>query len=173
MIKEMRIKTKEQTPLSINRHLPLKKGETLIKNRGFTLVELLIVISIIVVMAVILVGALNPVALVNKAQDSRRKNDLNKIKIAFEAYYNNKGEYPADVSWNVSSNCGKPIAQMSSYLTNLPCDPNKTTYEITTINTNTFKVLTSLENKKDKDIPLSWTNRLNYGVSSSNILWYQ
>jgi type II secretory pathway pseudopilin PulG len=140
---------------------------------GFTFVELLIVISIIVIMVVVLIGAINPVAMTNKARDSKRKSDLNKIKIAFEEYYNSKGEYPDDVSWNVLSNCGKQVPQMKSYLTSLPCDPDKVPYYIEVINANTFKVLAELKNKKDKDIPTGWTNRLNYGVSSSNILWYQ
>lgn len=138
-------------------------------------------------MVAILIGTLNPIALVNKAKDSRRKNDLNKIKIAFEAYYNDKETYPLknEISeWNISDNCGKEITKMKSYLRILPCDPNKTPYEIVYVNRNTFKVITNLENKKDNHIPPGWyldgtyiaystrKDQVNYGVSSSNILWY-
>ena len=157
---------------------------------GFTLVELLVVMSILVIMAVIMAGTLNPIALVNKAKDSRKKNDLNKIKIAFEAYNTDKGTYPTReevASWNVADNCGKTIPQMKSYLRVLPCDPYKKPYEIIIIdpsNPKAFKVLTNLDNKKDVNIPIDWyvdterynyrdrIDEINYGVSSSNILWY-
>jgi prepilin-type N-terminal cleavage/methylation domain-containing protein len=181
------IKFKEQTPLSINRHLPLKKGEVL-RKKGFTLVELLVVMAIIGFLVAVVTGALNPIVLVNKAKDSRRKNDLNKIRIAFEAYFANKGYYPIvqDVlEWNKVENCDKTIEKMAAYLKTLPCDPNKHPYEIVTINDNTFKVITNLDYKKDKDIPVNWylentyptyrerKDQVNYGVSSSNILWYE
>lgn len=164
---------------------------------GLTLVELLIVMSILMFMVGIVVGGLNPIALVNKARDSRRKNDLNKIKIAFEAYYTDKGNYPTKAeidNWNVVANCGKVIPQMKSYLKTLPCDPKGNPYEIILIYTyidtenndtisKAYKVLANLENKKDNDIPSDWytsdlynyrdrVNEVNYGVSSSNILWY-
>ena len=172
--------------LKLRNNLPVVKAA--MADGGFTLVELLIVISILGIMAAILVGTLNPIALVNKAKDSRRKNDLNKIKIAFEAYHTNKQQYPPRdqiKDWNKTENCGKEIVQMKSYLKTLPCDPNKKPYEIVYVNRNTFKVITNLENKKDNHIPPNWyledtylayatrKNEVNYGVSSSNILWYE
>lgn len=156
------------------------------KNSGFTLVELLIVVSILAIMAVILIGILNPVALVNKANDSRRKSDLAKVKTAFEEYYNDKGFYPsyADVvTWNVESNCSKPVNGINKYLNSWPCDPKGSTY-IMVSDPSWFKIITNLDNKKDSGIPPGWydgsgyqalgydKDQVNYGVSSSNINWY-
>lgn len=156
--------------------------------RGLTLVELLVVISILVIMVGIVAGTLNPIALVNKAKDSRRKNDLKEIKIAFEEFFTDKGRYPSAVEvngWNIVDNCFKIIPEMKSYLKTLPCDPNKKPYEIVIIDENTFKVITNLENRSDNDIPVNWylsdtylnyrdrKDEINYGVSSSNILWYE
>jgi hypothetical protein len=73
---------------------------------------------------------------------------------------------------------------MSFYFQNLPCDPDNFPYTIRIINSNTFMILTNLQNKKDKDIPPNWytggvygysgsRSSVNYGVSSSNILWYE
>ena len=73
---------------------------------GFTLVELLIVTTIAVVLAMTMIGILNPAALTGKAKDSRRKEDLNKIKIAFEEYFNDKGKFPDGALLNdLKTNC--------------------------------------------------------------------
>ena len=156
------------------------------KNKGFTLVELLIVMSILAMLMMIAVGILNPVALVNRARDSRRKNDLNKFKVAFEEYYNDKGVYPYEkmIFCKLEENCGKKIPDMNGYLNSCLCDPNGKPYNFL-MDRNWFKVMTNLDNKSDVDIPSSWytdegysisgldKNSVNYGVSSPNILWYE
>jgi len=156
------------------------------RKTGFTLIELLIVIAILAVLSIILIGLINPSALVEKANDSRRKSDLNKIKTAFEEYYDDKGYYPSNVSsWNDDdSNCGKVISEIEKYLKVWPCDPNDQHYKIMT-NKDWFKVATNLENRQDKDIPAGWytgstiyitdfvKDEVNYGVSSTNVLWYE
>ena len=143
-------------------------------NLGFTLVELLIVITIIIVMAVMLVGIFNAIGLTNKARDARRKKDLNRIKISFEEYFNDKGSYPSyDLLQKLKdkNNCGKNIDDFP-YLKPWPCDPNGVPYKVM-VGVNKFTATTYLENKEDKDIPSYPTIvDANYGVSSSNILWY-
>jgi prepilin-type N-terminal cleavage/methylation domain-containing protein len=154
---------------------------------GFTLIELLIVIVILGLLAMAAIVALNPQMLVGKANDARRKNDLNKIRIAFEEYFNDKGYYPTYetlTEWNTADNCGKTVIGVSKYLEKWRCGPNNETYVMIT-DGDWFKVVTNLENKKDKDIPDGWytgntsyttvfaRNEVNYGVSSANVLWYE
>jgi prepilin-type N-terminal cleavage/methylation domain-containing protein len=50
------------------------------KKSGFTLVELLIVMTIVTLLMIMAIGTINPLAMVAKAKDSERKSDLNKIK---------------------------------------------------------------------------------------------
>lgn len=54
--------------------------------RGFTLLELLIVIGIIAILSVILVIVLNPAETLRKARDSQRMSDLNTLKTALGIY---------------------------------------------------------------------------------------
>lgn len=150
---------------------------------GVTLVEILVVMAIIVLLAMAMVGGVDPIGLVNKARDAQRKKDVNRIKVAFEEYYNDKGCYPDSETISLltaSANCGSKV--FSPWLSTWPCDPNKIPYTIMTGYDNKcpkwYKILTSLENKNDKDIFADLTEinnigtgatDLNYGVSSGNI----
>ena len=158
------------------------------KKNGFTLVELLVGMSILVLLMIIAIGTINPKALTGKAFDSTRKKDLNKIRTAFEEYFNDKGSYPSYAqiaSWNILSNCGREITDIKNYIKGWPCDPDGKLYTIVS-DGDWFKVITNLANKNDEDIPRDWyidngtlysvlinRNEANYGVSSSNILWYE
>lgn len=55
-------------------------------NKGFTLLELLIVIAIIAVLAVILVLVLNPAETLKKSRDTQRMADLTTLKTALGLY---------------------------------------------------------------------------------------
>ena len=151
------------------------------KKKAFTLVEILVVMAILLIMIFILIGILNPIALVNKARDSRRKKDLSRIRVAFEEYFNDKGCYPNDIpadflrsALNNDNNCGSSSV-FGKWLRPWPCDPNGKHYEVLTGYGDTcpkwFKILTTLENKKDSSINIVAVaeNDPNYGVSSGNI----
>ncbi|MCW1949352.1 MAG: prepilin-type N-terminal cleavage/methylation domain-containing protein [Candidatus Shapirobacteria bacterium] len=155
------------------------------KKKGFTLVELLIVMLILAVLMIMLIGTINPVALMGRARDSGRKSDMEKIKKAFEEFYSDKGRYPHTemIFCNLKQNCGATIPGMSGYMKECLCDGNKNPYTILADPT-WFKVLTNLEDKDDKDIPKDWytdsrynaffeKDKINYGVSSPNVLWYE
>ncbi len=156
----------------------------MINKNGFTLVEILIAMVIVITIAIIMIGTfvvINPVA---KGRDSQRKKDLNRIKQAFEEYFNDKGYYPEEEinTWNKKSNCHSNT--ISKYLSPWPCDPNGDPYVII-VEKNKFRIMTNLENKNDDEILKDWytrkdilitgitRNSVNYGVSSPNILWYE
>lgn len=173
-------------------NISLGKGDF---KKGFTLVELLIVVSIITAMAAIVIGIINPVSLIARANDATRKKDLDRIKIAFEEYYVDRGYYPNSTlvpKMIDKVNCGSDI--FSPWLAKWPCDPKKQTYKIQVETDSSgnivdkprwFRVYANLENKKDPIIPSNWyslpsdyrvggdfpTTDVNYGVSSPNVSW--
>ncbi len=66
-------------------------------NRGFTLIEMLIVIAIIAILAgIVLVGVSGFQA---SARDSRRIADVRNTQNLLELYYTQHGEYPTTDTW--------------------------------------------------------------------------
>jgi prepilin-type N-terminal cleavage/methylation domain-containing protein len=66
--------------------------------KGFTLIEMLIVIAIIGILSSIVLVGLGPVQ--RRGRDARRQSDLRGAQNALELYYNKCGRYPGD------ENCG-------------------------------------------------------------------
>ena len=67
--------------------------------RGFTLVELLIVIALIAILSVAVLSTINPIEQSNKARDARVQNDAAELMGALERYYastssSGDGTYP-------------------------------------------------------------------------------
>jgi type II secretion system protein G len=71
-----------------------------LKNKGFTLIELMVVIAIIGILASVVMASLNDARA--GAQDSRRKLDLKSVKNSLEVYYTKNGRYPRE-NWCDSS----------------------------------------------------------------------
>lgn len=63
-----------------------QKGLTLSQSKGFTLLELLIVIAILAVLATVAVLVINPVEYLRQARDSQRMGDLRAVKGALDLY---------------------------------------------------------------------------------------
>ena len=79
--------------------------------KAFTLVELLIVITLIAILSVAILATLNPIEQTNKARDAQFKNDAAEVLSAYERYFASQNAYP----WNsVTSGEGTTIPQGSS-----------------------------------------------------------
>ena len=79
--------------------------------RGFTMIELLIVMSVIVVLAsMAMVGYRNSV---RRSQEAVLKEDLFRMRDAMDQYYSDKNKWPSDLSELVSE----------GYMREIPEDP--------------------------------------------------
>lgn len=85
-------------------------------NRGFTLVELMIVISIISIL--VSLGATNYVQQMKKARDGERKTELEQIRSALEMCRADTGSYPITISFGETLTCGG-----NTYMNPVPVDP--------------------------------------------------
>lgn len=65
-----------------------------LKQRGFTLVELLIVIAVLGVLAVAVLSAINPIEQINRGRDTGGRSDAEQLINAIDRYYTSQGYYP-------------------------------------------------------------------------------
>ena len=101
------------------------------KNKGFTLIEILVVIAIIALLATVVFVALNPVKRFADARNSRRWSDVNSILTAVHEYIvDHDGSLPSGLSTSMSATelgtCGSCVdlsATLSAYLKSIPVDP--------------------------------------------------
>lgn len=93
--------------------------------QGFTLVELLVVITIIGILATVALVSLNSARV--KARDSKRLADTRQIALALELCYNETGSYIPPASFPLA---GQPLACAgNNYITAMPSDPSKIDYQ--------------------------------------------
>lgn len=90
--------------------------------KGFTLVEILVVVSIIGVLTGVIIGGITSARV--KARDARRVSDVKQISRAIENYFSSCYSYPSALSdLTTSSSCASYIP----VLTSLPHDPQTST----------------------------------------------
>lgn len=156
-------------------------------SKGFTLVELLVVISILGILASIALVSFRSSQL--RGRDAERKSDLKQISNALELYYSDYGKYPDDSGGSMmacptGTLCVWGSGQFSDgktiYFKVLPRDPASDQnyyYRIVDPPTNQkFQLFAYLENTQDPNLispPTSYlcggtTKYCNFALTSSN-----
>lgn len=153
--------------------------------KGFTLVELLIVISILGILATIAITSFRSAQF--RGRDAERKSDLKQISSALELYYSDYGKYPNAASGEIAgcpSTTGDACAWGSgsftdtktTYMKVIPKDPSKDfsyLYRVDSTNQK-FQLFAHLENTQDinlitlSNIFCGGTTPCNFSVTSPN-----
>lgn len=117
--------------------------------RAFTLIELMIVVSIIAFLAILVTAYLR--TQVFKSYDARRKADIKRIGIAVEEYEKDNNCYPPAALVT----CSNGGTGLQPYYNSIPCDPTtKDSYAYQTDGTACSKwyiLYTALVNDRDPD----------------------
>lgn len=92
------------------------------KNKGFTLIEILVVIGLIAILATVVLIAINPARQFRQANDSQRSANVNAILNAIGQYSaDNKGGMPSIPDGEVTEALCDDL--VPKYLPALPTDP--------------------------------------------------
>ncbi len=164
--------------------------------RGFTLLELTIVVALIAIIAVTGIALLDPGKQIGKSWDSKRKAELNGLQKTLEDWYNDKSCYPTTTQicdgglvttegdGSLSCRiCGRTLtpAAFQPYLPTLPCDPQNTSNRLLLYHIpdsscpSTYQIYTNLAIMADPAISQAGcpsgcgpngTTSYNYGVAS-------
>lgn len=142
--------------------------------RGFTLVELLIVVAVIGVLAGGIISMINPVAQFQKAQDSKRKSDLSQIEKALETFYQDNGKYPDAVDNKIKRLDGTTAdwgEQWLPYIGTLPKDPSSPSknYVYYSSGGQTYYLYASLDRGASDPQACTGTNNVCSGPSGGGI----
>ncbi len=141
---------------------PVQKA--FIARAGFTLIEMLVVISIIGILATLVAANLNSAR--SRARDAQRKSDMKNLQTALRLYYNDFGIYPGASGGGNILGCGSatPPASLcpwgsewsvhdgtTVYMTALPRDPLSPTqsYRYASSDSDDYTLSACLENKSD------------------------
>lgn len=164
-----------------------------IQKKGFTLLEILLVIAVIGILAAIVLIAINPNRQLAQARDAIRQSDITIIQKALDQYLIDNRTYPPSVSTipgyicNTgtetspgSTVCGSNIdlrVLVPTYLAAIPKDPSatglSTGYIVSIASNNRITVTASLAERKTIIVnPSIVTNGLVLNVDAGNIASY-
>jgi prepilin-type N-terminal cleavage/methylation domain-containing protein len=92
--------------------------------KGFTLVELLIVLGIIVILASVVVIAINPGDRMQKARNDQREINVNNLYSVLRSYKSREGDLPACVGATEGDIYDCTADLVPTYINSLPEDPS-------------------------------------------------
>jgi prepilin-type N-terminal cleavage/methylation domain-containing protein len=104
-----------------------------ISKKGFTLIELMVVIAIIGILSAVMLESFS--AAKSQSRDVKRISDLSNIQLALAGYFNRCGQYPAadtgvsnksiidSTTLSQNTNCPSGIS-LSTFIATIPTPPN-------------------------------------------------
>ena len=147
------------------------KSEKIINKKGFTLVELLVVISIIAVLTVVTIGSF--AGSQKKSRDAAKKANLKSLSDAIGLYYADTGSFPASITFGVEFK----KADGTIYMKKTPFQKpglgiNQFQYDVSSTR-RSYRLYANLENELDKDCitcpNYSVSTGCCYAITSSNV----
>lgn len=108
------------------------------KSRGFTLLEILLVVGIISILAGIVIVAINPSKQLAGVRNTERKSDIKQINNAVLQYYIDNRIYPSSITTTLTEICDTSVSSPScdglidlsdlvpTYVVDIPVDPQAT-----------------------------------------------
>jgi prepilin-type N-terminal cleavage/methylation domain-containing protein len=107
-------------------------------SKGFTLLEILLVIAAIGILAAIVLVAINPNRQIAQARNAQRRADINTIYKAIEQYLIDTGSYPAGITTTLkdicingnTTNCVDLGVIVPDYLAGIPVEPAGGAYRV-------------------------------------------
>lgn len=110
-----------------------------LSSRGFTLVELLVVISIVGIL--FSVGAISYSSILKGSRDAKRKADLEQIRAAMEMYRSDS----ATASYPTAGTCAILGPLINTYLPTFPSDPKSGSSYSCTSSSTSYTLYSTLE----------------------------
>lgn len=90
---------------------------------GFTLIEILVAITILSTLVGGVILSLNPIAQIDKGQDAQRAADIQSVKTAIDLYYNDQKCYPQEIPFGNEWRVRNANGQDTVYMKKVPQDP--------------------------------------------------
>ena len=87
------------------------------KRKGFTLIEMLVVIALIGILAGVVISVINIPKTQARSRDSKRVGDIKRIQAALELYFSDNRKYPVSTSWKNVQNISELLP---SYIDRMP-----------------------------------------------------
>jgi prepilin-type N-terminal cleavage/methylation domain-containing protein len=132
--------------------------------KGFTLLEMLLVIAIIAILAAIVIVAINPVRQLAQARNAQRASDLNAIHKAIQQYYVDNQKWPRDEDSDLDLGiepqniCGSgddtdcidlEEALVPNYISSIPTNPAGGGYQIAINSRNRLELIAEGSNEQE------------------------